>query len=125
MHLRAVRLDINRAHLRAFFKTITGDGARHLAQNIAYRRVVGTQNSGAVKRHAVQKINKRLLELAKVVPVGFHVVGVNVGHHRHHRHEVQKRGIRLICLYYDVVATAQPRVGPRAVQAPANHKGGV
>ena len=85
VHLRALRPHIDRADLRTLLKTVAGDRAGHLAQNVTHGRIVGTQNSGAVKRHAVQKIYKRLLELAKVVAVSFHVVGVDIGYYGHHR----------------------------------------
>ena len=122
LHLPVYRAHVNGAHLGAFVKAVAGNRAGHLVHDGAYRRVVGAQNGRAVKRHAVQKVDKGLLKAAKVVAVGFHVVGVDIGHHRHHRQQVQKRRVRLVGFDHDVVAAAQPRVGARAVQAPANHK---
>ena len=106
-------------------KAVAGDGARHLRHDVAHGGVIGTQNRHPVKRHAVQKINERAFEPGKVVAVSFHVVGVDVGHHGHHRQQVQKRSIRLVGLNHDVVALPQPGIGTNAVQAPANDKGGV
>ena len=83
MHLRADRAHVGGTNLRTFVKAVAGDRAAHLVDDGAYRRVVGAQNRGAIKRHAVQKVNKGFLQTGKVVPVGFHVVGIDIGDHRH------------------------------------------
>ncbi|TXT39836.1 MAG: Uncharacterized protein FD135_1845 [Comamonadaceae bacterium] len=123
VHLTAHRLHIHRSYLGPFVKAIAGDRAGDLWHDGPHCRVVGTQNGGTVKRHAVQEIDKGFFESLKVVTIGFHVVGIDVGHHRHHRQQVQKRGIGLIGFHHDVITLAQAGIGPGAVQTPANHKG--
>jgi hypothetical protein len=73
----------------------------------------------------VQKVHERLLQPAKVVAVGVHVVGVDVGDDRHHRQQVQERGVGLVGLDHDVFARPQPGVGPGAVEPPADDEGRV
>ena len=125
MHLRTNRAHVGGTDLRTFVKAVAGDRAAHLVDDGADCRVVGAQNRSAIKRHAVQKINKGFLQTGKVVPVGFHVVCVDIGDHRHDRQQVQERGVGFIGFDHDVVATAQPGVGPCAVQTSADHKGRV
>ena len=70
----------------------------------------------------MQKVDKRRLEHLKIVVVGLHVVGVNVGHHRHHRQQVEERCVRLVRLNHDVITLPQPCVGARAVEAATDDK---
>ena len=55
--------------------------------------------------------------------IGFHVVCINVGHHRHHRQQIQERGVRFIGFHHDVVTRTQLGIGARTVQSTANDKG--
>ena len=73
----------------------------------------------------MQKIHKRGFEPVEIMAVGFHVVGVNVGDHRHHGQQIEKGGVGLIGFHHDVVARAQLGIGACAVQASADHKGRV
>ena len=73
----------------------------------------------------MQKIHKRCFEPVEIMAVGFHVVGVNVGDHRHHGQQIEKRGVGFIGFHHDIVARAQLGIGARAVQATADHKGRV
>jgi len=81
---------IDGAQLRAFAQTISGDRAGHLRHDFAHCGIVRAQDGRAVKRHAVQELHKRSFEPAEVMAVGFHVVGVDVGDHRHHRQQIEK-----------------------------------
>ena len=56
------------------------------------------------------------------MPIGFHVIGVDIRHHRHHGQQVQEGCIGLVGLHHDVVARAELGVGAGAVQAPTDHK---
>ena len=93
MHLRSDRPDVDRTHLCIFPEAVAGDGTRHLRHDLAHRRIVGTQNGRAIKRHAVQKVDKGFFQVTEIMPIGFHVVRVNVRNHGHHWQQVQKRGI--------------------------------
>ncbi|MNT20101.1 hypothetical protein D3C72_1553980 [compost metagenome] len=57
--------------------------------------------------------------------VGVHVVGIDIGDHRHHGQQVQERCVRLVGLDHDVLAAAQSRIGTCTVELAANHKGRV
>ena len=61
MHLRANGAHLGGTDLRTLVKAVAGDRTTHLVDDGAYRRVVGAQNRGAIKRHAVQKIDKGFL----------------------------------------------------------------
>ena len=125
MHLPVLSLHVHRTHLGAFVQTIGGHRAGDVVHDGLHTGVVRADDGRAVKRHAVQELHKRGFELGQVMAIGFHVVGVDVGHHRHHGQEVQKRSIRLVGFHHDVVACAQLGIGACAVQAATNHKGGV
>ncbi len=125
MHLAADRAHVDGAHLGVFAEAVAGDRAGHAGHDLAHRRVVGAQDGHAVERHAVQEVDEGLLELREVVPVGLHVVGVDVRDHRHHGQQVQERGVRLVGLDHDVVAAAELRIRAGAVQAAADHEGRV
>jgi hypothetical protein len=125
VHLGAHRAHIQRPHLGILGQSVAGDGARDLRQDVADGGVVHTHHRCAVERHAVQELDEGGLEATEVVTVGVHVVGVDVGHHRQHRQQVQERGIGLVRLDHDVFARTQLRVGTRAVEPPADHEGGV
>ena len=105
MHLPGHRTHIHSPHLGVFVKAVAGNRAGHAARRISRTAglSIGTQDRRTVERHAVQESpQRRLLQLAEVVPIGLHVVGVDVGHHRHHRQQVQERRIRLIRLHHDI-----------------------
>ncbi|MNT06440.1 hypothetical protein D3C72_1411050 [compost metagenome] len=73
----------------------------------------------------MRKFDEGAFQARHIVPVGIHVVGIDVGHDGHHRQQIQERRIGLIGLDHDVVALPQPRVGARRVQASADHESGV
>ena len=88
VHLPSNVANVNRPHFRAFAKAVTRDRTSHQRQNFAYCSVVCAQNGCAVKRHAMQKLYKRLFQVFKVVPIGLHVVSINIGDHCHHGQQV-------------------------------------
>ena len=125
VHLAVHRTYVDGAHLGFLVEAVAGDRAGDLLANFAHGGVIGAQDGGAIEGHAVQEVDERLLEAAEVMPVGFHVVGVDVGHDRHHRQQIQEGRIGLVGFDHDVVSATQARIGPRAVEAPTNHKGRV
>ena len=125
MHLRTHRAHVHGAHLGRLAKTVAGDGARDLAQDVLDAGVIGAQNGSAIKRHAVQKFDERAFQTAHIVAIGFHMIRVDIGHYGHHRQQVQEGCVRLIRLHHDVITAAQLGIGTGAVQAATNHKGGV
>ena len=89
-HAAVVSSHIHCTHLRFFVEAIAGDGTRYLGQYAAHGGIVGAQNGRTVERHAVQELDERSLQLVEVMAIRVHVVGVDVGHHRHHGQEVQE-----------------------------------
>jgi hypothetical protein len=51
------------------------------------------------------------------------VVGVDVGDDGDHRQQVQERSVGLVGFDHDEIAGAQPGVGARGVEAPADDEG--
>ena len=125
MHLAVLCAHIHCTHLGAFVQTIGGHRAGNVLHDGLNTGVVRAHHRGAIKRHAVQKLHKSGLQAGQIVAIGFHVVGIDVGHHRHHGQQVQERCIGLVCLDHDVVARAQLGIRAGTVQAPPNHKRGV
>ena len=125
MHLTVYRAHIHGADLGLSSQTIGADAAMHLGGYGAQSSIVAAQHGGAVKRQAVKKIDKSLLQTAKVLAIGLHMVGIDIGHDGQYRQQVQKGGVGLIGLGHQVLATAQSRRCAGAAQACADHKAGV
>ena len=59
----------------------------------------------------MKEFDKRLVIRAHVTLVVLHVVGLYVGNDRHHRQQMQERGIALIRLNNKVIARPQLGIG--------------
>ena len=112
-------------HLRLLAQAVAGNWARELVSDLAHGRIVGAQDGGAVKRHAVQKIDEGRFEATQVMTIRLHMVGIDVGDYRHHGQQIEKRSIGLVGFDHDVVARTELGVGTRAVETPADDKGRV
>ena len=77
--------------------------------------VVGAEHGHAVERQALQEIDKGLLQPLEVMTVGFHVVGIDVGHNRNDRRQEQEGGIGLVGLGHQKVAGTEARIGAGGV----------
>ena len=95
-------------------------GLAIIRQDLAHVRVVDAQHGDAVERQALHEIDERALQLAEVVAVGLHVVGVDVGDHREHRRQVEERRVGLVGLGDEEFAVAEPRVGVGGQQPAAD-----
>ncbi len=73
-------------------------------QDLAHIRVIDAQHRDAIERQPLGELHERLLEPGEIVPVGVHVVRVDVGDDFHHREQVQERGVRLVRLGHDEIA---------------------
>ena len=73
----------------------------------------------------LEEVHEGLLEAREIVAVGFHVIGIDVGHHRDHRIEQQEGGVRLVRLGDQEVALAEPCIGASRVELATNHEGRV
>ena len=85
--------------------------------------IIHAQHGAAIERQVFDKIHKRLLQPRKVMTVGFHVIGINIGDDGENGVQVQKRGVRLVCFDHNKFAAAQLGVGAAAVELAAYHKG--
>ena len=103
-HFAVIGLHVDGANLGIFRHAVSGNGASHHGQDVAQGGAVYAQHGVAIKRHAVQKIDKGFFQAAKVVPVGFHMVGVDVGDYGHNWQELEEGCIRFVCFNYDVLA---------------------
>ena len=59
----------------------------------------------------MKELDKRLVIRAHVTLVVLHVVGLYVGNDRHHRQQMQERGIALICFNNQIITSAQLSIG--------------
>ena len=109
-HPSAVCASIERANLRVIGKSVGQQRFRHGWQDLAHVRVVDAYDRGSVKRQTREKIDESLLQSREVVPIGFHVVAVDIGDNRDHRIQIEKRRVGLVGFDHDVVPTAQPRI---------------
>ena len=80
------------------------------------------QESAAIKRQTVHKINEGLMQLVHTVIVSVHVIGVDVGNHRHDGRQIQKRRIRFIGFGNNIVTLTQLCIGTCRIQFTANDK---
>ena len=88
VHLRTDRPDVDTPYLGVCIEAVACNRTSHQWHDALYRRVISAQNGGAVKRHPVEKINKRFFQVFKVMAVSLHVIGIDIGHHGHHGHQV-------------------------------------
>ena len=105
-HLPAAVLNVHRAYLRLRRQAVGGDRLGNQGNNRADIGVVLAQHRHAVERQAMHEIDKRLLQIVERVAVGLHVIGVDIGHHRQHRLQMQKRCVRLVGFDHDELACA-------------------
>jgi hypothetical protein len=85
--------------------------------------VVAAHHGQSVERQVVHEIHERLFQTLHVVVIGAQVIGIDVGHHRDHRLQVQERGIALVGLGNQITAGTETCVCMRAEQPAADHIG--
>ena len=124
-HARAVGLDLVAAHQGFRVQAVGGDGTRHEGHDLAHVGVIHAQHGAAVERQALRELDEGALQARHIVPVGVHVIRVDVGHDGHHRQQVQEGRVGFIGLDHDVVALPQARIGAGGIQAAADHEGRV
>ena len=124
-HLSVFGEHIHCPNLCVFTHAVSGDRTGDLRQDVAQCRAVDAQHGVAVERHAVQEVDKGLFQVAEVMAVCFHVIGVDVGDYRHDGQQLQERSVGFVGFYDDVFALAQVGIGARAVELAANDESGV
>ena len=124
-HASAIGTHVLGANARTRAQSVAHDLLRYLRHYLAHVGVFIAQHGDTVERQALQEVDEGLLDTAKVVAVGIHVIGVDVGHHRDHRTEQQEGGIGLVRLGHQEVALAQPRVGAGGIEPTTDDEGRV
>src|SRR6185436_4704363 len=116
------RFHVDRSNLRTIGKTVCRDGPGDQRHQAADVDVVNAQYRHTVKRQVLDELKEGLAQFAKVVAVGFHVVGIDVGDHRQHRLQIKKRSVGLVRLHYDELAAAELGVGTGRFKAAADNE---
>ena len=124
-HLCAFCTHIGGVNIGIIVQPVSGKRLADFRQHRAHMLAVYTQKRFAVKRHAVDEIDKSLVQLIHAVVVSVHMVGVDIGHHRHHRREMQKRSIRFVGLGHNIFAAPQAGVGAGGGEFAADYKSGI
>ena len=89
-HLRTSRRHVDRPHFGIFIETVLNHAARHLGNDGLHVVIVPAEHRHPIKGESQQKLHESVLETFKIVPVGIHVILINIGHGRQHRHQIQK-----------------------------------
>lgn len=101
-----------------------GNGlTRHPRHDFAHMRVIGTEHGHAVERQAVEKIDESPFQTLEIMAVGFHVIGVDIGHHRNHRRQEKEGRIRLIGFRHQKIARTELGIGASRVQPTTDDEG--
>ena len=124
-HPQPFLADLIGPHVRLRPGAIGPHGARDLGYQVPHLLVVDTEHRQPVEGQMVQKLHEGIAQPAKVVAIGHHVVGVDVGDDRQHGLQIEEGGVALVGLRHQVVMATQPGVGAGAVQEAADDKGGV
>ena len=125
VHARADGAYVDGAHLCLGREAVPDHGLRDAVANAPDVFVVKAQHRDAVEGQTLEKVDEGGLEIFKIVSVGVHVVFVDVRHDRDHGREIQEGRVRLVGLGDKKLARPEPRVGARAVEAAADHEGGI
>ena len=121
--LRAALLVVFDAHVGVIAEAVGGDVTPYARDQIADHRIIDAHYRTAVKRQIVQKVDKRLLQVFEVALVGVHMVSFNIGHYRHHRLQMQERGVALVRFRNQVTTAAEPRMRARRLYQAAVDEG--
>ena len=121
-HLRADVFDVGGVDVGGIVQTVSSIRFAHFGQNRADVFAVNTQKGFAVEGHTVDEIDKRLMQFFDAVPVGIHMVFVDIGNDGHNRCQVQKGCIRLVGFGNDVFAFAQAGVSACGVEFAADNE---
>ncbi len=112
--------DVVRVDPRIRGQSVRDDRLRDRRHDLAHRRVVDAQDGDTVERHPLREVDERALQPLEVVPVGLHVIGIDVRDDGEHRRQIQERRVRLVGFGDEEIALAEPRVRVRGKQPPAD-----
>ena len=83
-------------------------------------RLIQAEHRGAIERNLVHERQEGLANGVQI-PVVIQMLGIDRGHHRQRRLQLQERAIRLVGLGHEIVALAEPGVGAEVRHASAHH----
>jgi len=78
------------AHIGIIAKAVTDQLPVNPRQQTPYYRIINAHHCQTVERQVLQKFDKGIFQTGKITTVGMHMIGINIGHHRYHRLQVQK-----------------------------------
>ena len=125
VHARADRLHVDRAHESVRRKAVADHGLRDAVADRTDVFVVHAKDRDPVEGEAFEEVDEGRLEVLEVVPVGVHVVFVDVRHDGDDGRQIEERRVRLVRFRDEEFARAEARVRARAVELPADDERGV
>ena len=84
MHPAVIRPHVFGANIGMVIQAVAHHLFGDLRHDLIHRRIIGTQYSHPVERQPLEEINKGLLQLAEVMAVGLHVIGIDIRDDRNH-----------------------------------------
>ncbi len=121
----ALLADVGGVHVGFVAESVSGHRFRDLRKQLADNRILQTENRLTVKRQPLDEIDEGLPEALEVAAVGFQMIGIDVRDHRHHRLQIQERGVALVGLGNQIAARTQAGVDTAADEPPADDIGGI
>ena len=98
MHTCFLSANIECSNLCFFWQSVGCNGSWNLRQKAIHHRIIDTQNRCTIKRHSVQELDEGRFQLIEIMSIGFHMICIDICHHRHDGTQVEEWGIWLICL---------------------------
>ena len=78
-------IDLDRSELRALAQAIAEHRLGQKGQDLSHIGVIDTQHGRPIEGQPVGELDKGLLQAREVMPVGIHVVCIDIGDHGDHR----------------------------------------
>jgi len=78
LHVAADRLGVDRAHVGFFVEAVGGDQLGNLRHDFTHIGVIHAQHGDAVERQPLGKLDEGLLQLAEIVIIGIHMIGIDL-----------------------------------------------
>ena len=123
VHLPATVFDVNGADVVVHANAISQHGLTDAVADILNVRIIAAQHGQPVKGKVLDEIHECLLEAIEVMAIGFHVVGIDIGHHRQDRLQIKERRVRFVCFRHQEFAATEPRVGAGRRELAADDEG--
>ena len=125
MHPAVISTDILCTDIGIFIQTVAHDLLGDLRHDVIDVRIIRAQHGHTIEGQTLEEVHEGLLQLTEIVPIGFHMIGIDVRHHGDHRRQAQERRIGLIGFGHQKITLAEARIGTRRIKPATNHKGGV